>query len=154
LTINRAFHWIRRGCEIGVYPYVIPFTGAAMAQDPALSAHACYETLTVPGTNVSWRQVAKLLPADPTVRAAILSAEARVQSDLIDLSRELRHLPSRVRSLLWIACIADELRALGQRVPARDDIERAIARHLPASHVKHRPAIVPDRSSLAVAYDF
>ena len=30
LTIRRAFHWIRNECEIGIYPYVIPFTGAAL----------------------------------------------------------------------------------------------------------------------------
>jgi len=34
--LREAYRWLRRGCEIGMYPYVIPFSGAALAQDPTL----------------------------------------------------------------------------------------------------------------------
>ena len=38
-TLREAYRWVQRGCEIGMYPYVIPFSGAAFAQDPALTPH-------------------------------------------------------------------------------------------------------------------
>src|SRR5579862_4631524 len=33
-TLRGAYRWLRQGCEIGMYPYVIPFSGAAFARDP------------------------------------------------------------------------------------------------------------------------
>jgi len=36
-TLREALHWLREGCEVGMYPYVIPFSGAAMAADPGLA---------------------------------------------------------------------------------------------------------------------
>src|SRR5258708_7808759 len=36
-TLRQAYRWLREGCEIGMYPYVIPFSGAAFAKDPSLA---------------------------------------------------------------------------------------------------------------------
>src|SRR5262249_16880903 len=38
-TLREAHRWLMRGCEVGMYPYVIPFSGAAFAQDPKLVPH-------------------------------------------------------------------------------------------------------------------
>ena len=37
-TLRQAYRWLRRGCEIGMYPYVIPFSGAHFARDPEAAA--------------------------------------------------------------------------------------------------------------------
>jgi hypothetical protein len=132
-TLRQAFHWISQGCEVGMYPYVIPFSGAALARDPALEAHTQFETITVPATAVSWRQATKILPADPTVREAILSMESRFDHALGRLHRHAAHLPSRVRSLLWIACAEAVLRHTPEPMPDRAQILAALIARLPAA---------------------
>jgi radical SAM superfamily enzyme YgiQ (UPF0313 family) len=101
-TLREAHRWLVRGCEIGMYPYVIPFSGAAFAQDPKLVPHTVMETRRVSGTDIEWQQAAKILPIDPTVRDAVLRIEAAFEEILFSLQAEVAHLPSRVRSLLWI----------------------------------------------------
>ena len=101
-TLCEAYGWLRRGCEIGMYPYVIPFSGAAFAQDPALVPHTVMAERHVAGTHISWQQPAKILPIDPSVREAILRIESAFEQMLGDLEGRVAHLPSRVRSLLWI----------------------------------------------------
>jgi len=132
-TIRQAFRWICAGCEVGIYPYVIPFSGAAVARDPTLAPQTVHETVTVPGTAISWRQATKILPFDSSVRQAILAVEARFDGALALLRSEVPHLPSRVRSLLWIACAEPTLRAAGERTPARQSILTALAARLPPS---------------------
>jgi len=101
-TLREAHRWLVRGCEIGMYPYVIPFSGAAFAQDPKLLPHTIMETRRVSGTDIEWQQAAKILPIDPVVRDVVLRLEAAFEEILFSLQAEVAHLPSRVRSLLWI----------------------------------------------------
>ena len=101
-TLREAHRWLVRGCEIGMYPYVIPFSGAAFAQDPKLIPHTVTETRRVSGTDIEWQQAAKILPIDPIVRDVVLRIETAFEEILFSLQAEVAHLPSRVRSLLWI----------------------------------------------------
>jgi hypothetical protein len=117
-NVREARAWIVSGCEIGMYPYVIPFAGAPMASDPELRAHTVYATRHVQGTALSWEQPAKILPLDSLVRSAILLIESDFQERLSRI-RGIRHLPSRLRSLLWIVCAIPVLRRMGQRMPSR-----------------------------------
>jgi radical SAM superfamily enzyme YgiQ (UPF0313 family) len=133
LTVREAFRWIESGCEVGIYPYVIPFSGSAFSRDPALKQQTVYETVTVPGTSVSWRHAAKILPLDPEVREAILAIEARFEHALESLSAAVPHLPSRVRSLLWIACAEPTLREAGQHMPEQQVIQAALLARLPGA---------------------
>src|SRR4029077_12047392 len=71
-TLREAYHWLRQGCEVGMSPYVIPFSGAAMSADPALREFTVYERRQVAGTDISWDQPSKILPMDPAVRETIL----------------------------------------------------------------------------------
>ena len=103
-TLREAYHWLRRGCEIGMYPYVIPFSGAALAQDPKLLPYTVSARRRVAGTNVEWDQPCKILPIDPTVSAVILEIERDFEAMLATLEGHTTHLPSRVRSLVWILC--------------------------------------------------
>ena len=101
-TLRGAYSWLRQGCEIGMYPYVIPFSGAAFARDPRLLPHTRYLRRQIGGTNISWDQPAKILPIDPLVRDVILRMEESFETVLASLENRVAHLPSRVRSLLWI----------------------------------------------------
>jgi radical SAM superfamily enzyme YgiQ (UPF0313 family) len=123
-TVRHAERWIRAGCEIGIYPYVVPFSGAALSNDPELRAQTIYETRRVPGTGIEWSQAVKILPFDPLTREAILTIERRVAEAISESSQ--RHLPSRDRSLLWIRHAIPVLRSLGERVPDDDIVGDAV----------------------------
>jgi radical SAM superfamily enzyme YgiQ (UPF0313 family) len=103
-TLRQANYWLQQGCEVGMYPYVIPFSGAAFARDPKLQPHMSYTRQQVAGTAIEWQQPSKILPLDPQARGAILRIEAEFQDRLVELQDRAGHLPSRVRSLIWIAC--------------------------------------------------
>jgi radical SAM superfamily enzyme YgiQ (UPF0313 family) len=144
-TLRAAYRWLRRGCEIGMYPYVIPFSGAALAQDPQLLPYTMFARRRVAGTRVEWDQPCKILPIDPTVSAVILQIERAFDAMMATLEQRGAHLPSRVRSLVWILCalpvmarhgirIADEGEVLAelhvrlpqtQRAPARQAVANA-----------------------------
>ncbi len=124
-TVRQAYRWIMAGCEVGIYPYIIPFSGAAMSKDPALLPHTVYTIRHVKGTAISWSQPAKILPADPTTRKAILLIEAAVQTALDNFGAG--HLPSRTRSLIWIRHAIPILRALGEKMPDEEKVALQIA---------------------------
>ncbi len=130
-TIRAAYEWLLAGCEMGMYPYVIPFSGAPMAADATLEEHTVYVTYPIAGTERELRQPAKILPVDPEVRAAILEIEAEFLEWLGFLQGEVAHLPSRVRSLVWIACAARTLTAYGEATPDRAQVLEQLLLRLP-----------------------
>jgi radical SAM superfamily enzyme YgiQ (UPF0313 family) len=129
-TVRQAYRWILAGCEIGIYPYVIPFSGAAMADDPELKPQTIYEKKHVPGTAISWLQPTKILPLDLVTRDVILTIESNFKNDLERSG--LKHLPSRTRSLLWIRHAIPLLRELGEDMPD----ESSVVLHIPAAAPK------------------
>jgi radical SAM superfamily enzyme YgiQ (UPF0313 family) len=132
-TLSEAYRWIEAGCEVGMYPYVIPFTGAAMAADPELRPQTRYEWRSIAGTAIRWQQPAKILPFDAALADAIVAVERRFEERLTRLEAAHAHLPSRVRSLLWIACASPVLHAAGYDAPPPADVERRLRRLLPAA---------------------
>jgi radical SAM superfamily enzyme YgiQ (UPF0313 family) len=130
-TIRNAYHWLLAGCEMGMYPYVIPFSGAPMAADASLEEHTVYVSYPIAGTDRELRQAAKILPVDPAVRAAILKIETEFEGWLQFLQDEVAHLPSRVRSLVWIICGARILAEYRQNVPDRAEVVEQLLRRLP-----------------------
>ena len=131
-NIRHAYRWIAAGCEVGMYPYVIPFSGAAMAADPALRPHTVYSRRQIVGTGITWDQPAKILPADPIVRDTILAIEAAFEERVADLGDGTTHLPSRTRSLIWILSAIPFLRSAGFAMPSQMRVEKALALRLPA----------------------
>jgi radical SAM superfamily enzyme YgiQ (UPF0313 family) len=131
-NVRQAFKWTVAGCEVGVYPYVIPFSGAAMARDPELRSTTVYARRDVAGTTVGWDQAAKILPQDRTAREAILQIESAYETLLNAMTRMVPHLPSRVRSLLWALSAGPVLEQFGCTPPPHDAIVRALTRRLPA----------------------
>ncbi|MGH8584111.1 MAG: B12-binding domain-containing radical SAM protein [Gammaproteobacteria bacterium] len=131
-TIRQAYHWLLAGCEMGMYPYVIPFSGAAMANDPELQPYTVFARRQVDGTTVAWDQPAKILPMDPVVREAILEIEQAFETLLADLEGRGAHLPSRVRSLIWTLCSSQVLARLGQDVPDPNRVYTELLIRLPS----------------------
>jgi radical SAM superfamily enzyme YgiQ (UPF0313 family) len=131
-TLREAHRWLVRGCEIGMYPYVIPFSGAAFAQDPELVPHTVMADRRVNGTNVEWQQAAKILPMDPVVREAILRIETAFEDALFSLQSEVAHLPSRVRSLLWIQASLPVMAEYGFIIADEQEVRAELHARLPA----------------------
>jgi radical SAM superfamily enzyme YgiQ (UPF0313 family) len=133
-SVRQAYRWLAAGCEIGMYPYVIPFSGAPIASDPTLKAATIFTRRHVSGTDVTWDQPTKILPVDPVVRAAIQQIEEDFNAQLHYLEQDVAHLPSRVRSLLWITSAIPVLDALGVRVPPRHEVLNHLIRQLPVTN--------------------
>jgi radical SAM superfamily enzyme YgiQ (UPF0313 family) len=131
-TLRGAYHWMRQGCEIGMYPYIIPFSGAAFARDPSLEPHTQHLRRAVAGTNVSWEQPAKILPIDPVVRDVILRIEKSFDSSLAALEKDVAHLPSRIRSLLWILSAIPVLSEHGHSIADESEVRADLYSRLPA----------------------
>jgi len=141
-TLRQAYRWLREGCEIGMYPYVIPFSGAAFAKDPGLAPYTHYVRRQVAGTGISWEQPAKILPMDPVVTDVILRMERSFEAMLAPLEKEVAHLPSRVRSLLWILCSLPLMAERGYFIADESEVRAELYARLPtlrqgASHAAH-----------------
>jgi radical SAM superfamily enzyme YgiQ (UPF0313 family) len=131
-TLREGFRWLRRGCEIGMYPYVIPFSGAALARDPSLAPHVQYARREVAGTAISWQQPAKILPIEPAVAEVILRLERSFELALHALETDVAHLPSRVRSLLWILCSLPIMEEQGLHIAPQADVLAELNSRLPS----------------------
>jgi radical SAM superfamily enzyme YgiQ (UPF0313 family) len=130
-TLRGAWHWLQRGCEVGIYPYIIPFSGAAMANDPALGPFTVHERRRIRGTRIAWDQPVKILPVDPAVCATILAIERDYEVHLAQLQRLGAHLPSRTRSLLWILASLEAMAARGFAVADAAQVQAALQARLP-----------------------
>jgi len=130
-TLRQAYRWLSRGCEIGLYPYVIPFSGAPMAADPALAPFTVCERREIAGTGLTWDQPAKILPMDPLVRETILAIEQDVEAFLVQAGRNAAHLPSRLRSLIWILCSLRPMAEHGLPIADAEAVRRELAARLP-----------------------
>ncbi len=130
-TIRQSYRWLLAGCEIGMYPYVIPFSGAAMANDPELEPFTVYTRQTVAGASVEWLQPAKILPMKPLVRKAIVAIENEYNQFLEYLEARVPHLPSRVRSLVWVICASPVLAELGESAPDPAEVLEQLLLRLP-----------------------
>jgi hypothetical protein len=115
-----------------MYPYVIPFSGAALAKDPSLAPHVQYVERQIAGTGISWSQPAKILPIDPVVADAILRIERNFELMLGSLESETAHLPSRLRSLLWIFCSLRIMAELGYYIASESELRAQLYARLPA----------------------
>jgi radical SAM superfamily enzyme YgiQ (UPF0313 family) len=140
-NIRQAYSWVTAGCEVGMYPYVIPFSGAAMANDPGLRPHTLTTRHQVAGTAIAWDQPSKIPPIDSVVRAAILAIEESFESCLGSLERGAFHLPSRVRSLLWVACSVPVLGAAGEPMPDLEEVLDQLVQRMPGRSGSTRAAI-------------
>jgi radical SAM superfamily enzyme YgiQ (UPF0313 family) len=142
-TLREAYQWVRRGCEIGIYPYVVPFSGAAFARDPALAPHTVHARRRVAGTDVEWDQAAKILPIDPLVRDAVVRMEEHFERAVASLEQDVAHLPSRVRSLVWIHSSLPVLAQHGISIADRAEVQAELEARLPrtASGARRRSAL-------------
>jgi radical SAM superfamily enzyme YgiQ (UPF0313 family) len=131
-TLREAYRWLLRGCEIGMYPYVIPFSGAALAKDPSLAPHVQYVDRQIAGTGISWSQPAKILPIDPDVADVVLRIERNFELMLGSLESETAHLPSRLRSLLWILCSLRIMAERGYYIASESELRAQLYARLPA----------------------
>jgi radical SAM superfamily enzyme YgiQ (UPF0313 family) len=142
-TLRGAYQWLRQGCEIGMYPYIIPFSGAAFSRDPSLLPHTRYLHRQVAGTDIAWEQPAKILPIDPVVRDVILRMEHGFETLLAALEKHAAHLPSRVRSLLWILSAIPILAEFGYSIADESEVRADLCARL--------PVLQPESARTAVA---
>lgn len=137
-TLRSAYRWLLAGCEMGMYPYVIPFSGAVMARDPGLEPYTMTTRHRVAGTAVEWDQPSKIPPIEPRAREAILAIEEAVEGWLERLEGGVVHLPSRVRSLIWVLCSAPVLEEAGLAMPDPGEVAEQLVARLPGLDLRAR----------------
>lgn len=130
-TLREAYRWLKQGCEIGMYPYVVPFSGAALARDVTLAPHTHHANHHVAGTSIQWCQPSKILPIDPTVSEAVLRIEREFETQLAALQERAAHLPSRVRSLVWILSAVPVMAEYGIAIAVEDEVRAELETRLP-----------------------
>ncbi len=140
-TLREAYHWLRAGCEIGMYPYVVPFSGAALARDASLTAQTIYTHQQVAGTDIAWDQPTKILPLDALLRAVILHIERDFEASLYRWQSESCHLPSRLRSLLWLQAALPVMAAEGFPIAPAEELRAHLASLLPRTEQRPRPRL-------------
>jgi radical SAM superfamily enzyme YgiQ (UPF0313 family) len=148
-TLREAYRWLRQGCEIGMYPYIIPFSGSAFSRDTSLLPHTHYAHRNVAGTDINWQQPVKILPKDPVVADAILLMERTFEALLDPLEQQVAHLPSRVRSLVWILSSLPIMAAHGHFIADEREVRAELAARLPAP--KAAPKAAPAACAAATA---
>jgi hypothetical protein len=121
-----------------MYPYVIPFSGAALAGDRELLPYTVHERREIRGTHLAWDQPAKILPMDSVVRDTVLTIEREYES-LLGQQQQVAHLPSRVRSMLWILASLEPMAVRGFPVANDEAVRAALEARLPA---RQPPAIL------------
>jgi hypothetical protein len=122
-----------------MYPYVVPFTGSKMARDPELAPYVTTKMQTIGGTGVSWPQPEHIMPIDLETRRRMQDIVAIYEASLADLTASFPHVPSRVRSMLWVACAIPALREAGVDVPDAAPVLRKMRELLPmAQRMKAR----------------
>ena len=84
------------------------------------------------GTAIAWEQPAKILPIDPVVRDVILRIEHGFETALEALEKHAAHLPSRVRSLLWILSAIPVLAEFGYCIADESEVRAELCARLPA----------------------
>ena len=101
-TLREAYRWLQPGCEIGMYPYVIPFSGAALRArcEPRCRTRSYarqrsrrhHDRMGTAGEDSAARPAA--------TRGVILRIERDFETHARSAaSSRCAHLPSRVRSL-------------------------------------------------------
>jgi hypothetical protein len=123
---------LREALRLGITPFLdLILTSPRCAADATLKDVTVYARRRVAGTDIEWDQPAKILPLDPQVRTAILAIEREFTAGLQHLESTVAHLPSRLRSLLWIACAVPVLARAGVDVPSGDEALEQLITRLP-----------------------
>ena len=102
-----------------------------MAADPALKPFTVFQRREIAGTAIAWQQPAKILPIDPLVRETILAIERDVEEFLAQAQADAAHLPSRLRSLVWISCSLRHMAERGMPIADEEVIGRELAARFP-----------------------
>jgi hypothetical protein len=80
---------------------------------------------------VQWNQAQKILPIDPAVSAAILEIEQAFEDMMRSLDGHAAHVPSRVRSLVWILCSLPVMAERGMHIADEAELRAELHQRLP-----------------------
>jgi hypothetical protein len=104
LTLNRCLEYLLKGCEIAIYPTVIPFCGAEIFSDPRVQDLIVYEKAEIPRTAVSLVRGTAIQPRSPEVQHFLATVTAAYNQHLDQLCATYgtTRFPSRLRSMIYI----------------------------------------------------
>jgi radical SAM superfamily enzyme YgiQ (UPF0313 family) len=103
-TLRKCIKYLGKGCEISIYPTVIPFAGSQMSQDPRLKSLIHYRNVKVPRMRATIRRGISIQPRQKRLRCFLSDIGNATEKHIKDLKNHygIKYFPSRFRSLLLI----------------------------------------------------
>jgi anaerobic magnesium-protoporphyrin IX monomethyl ester cyclase len=119
LTLNRCLEYLLKGCEISIYPTVIPFSGAEIASDPQVQDLIVHENAAIPGTDTSMVRGTSIQPRSPEVQRFLATVNTAYNEyvDHLKATYGATRFPSRLRSMVYILSAIEQYPEL-LRLPA------------------------------------
>jgi hypothetical protein len=104
MTLNRCLEYLLKGCEVSIYPTVIPFSGAEIVDDPRVQDLIIYENVTISRTNISLVKGTSIQPRSPEVRHFLDTVNTVYNQHLnyFKTTSGTTRFPSRLRSMIYI----------------------------------------------------
>jgi hypothetical protein len=95
----------------------------------------------VASTAIEWDQPAKILPIDPQVSEVILRIESNFEAALAALQDRAAHLPSRLRSLVWILAAVPIMAEHGITIATEQEVRAELEARLPQVQARRATAV-------------
>ena len=110
VTIDGCIKSVEKGCEVAIEPYIMPLSGSDIAKEKGLIWDK--KNIVIPNTEKVITKADRLLPSDKSIREIALKFDESL-SDFQGYFAEkydLRHLSTRVRSLISFYVVCDILK--------------------------------------------
>ena len=123
-TVREAYRWLRRAARSACIPTSFRF--------PARRSRATRRCARIRATRISGSPAPASNGTRPrrscrstlTRATAILRIESDFESTLAALQRQVAHLPSRVRSLVWLHCALPTMAEYGYPIADSDELSK------------------------------
>jgi len=109
-TLNRCLEYLIKGCEVSIYPTVIPFSGSEMVDDQQLQDLIIYEQDIIDHTNTSLLRGISIQPRSLEVRHFLDRVNYTYNQYFSDFKSTsgVTRFPSRLRSMIYIVSAIEQ----------------------------------------------
>ncbi|MDD5773750.1 MAG: cobalamin-dependent protein [bacterium] len=109
LTLSKCIEYLEKGCEVSIYPSVIPFAGSKMTQDPGLQDLILYKNIQIPLTKNKLLRGISIQPRSKELQDFIQITDKIMQNNITYFKNKynVEYFPSRLRSLLYIMSVTE-----------------------------------------------
>ncbi len=103
-TLKKCIEYLEKDCEFSIYPTVIPFAGSKMTQDKKLMNLITYQYTNIYGTQKGLLRGTSIQPREKKLQKFLLKVNDGMKQNIDYYTKQynIKHLPSRLRSLIYV----------------------------------------------------